>query len=171
MKIYWILAQQSARLGICERPRGGDWLADDLASLQLQAVDGLVSLLTPPEIGELGLQAEEQFCQNYALEWFAWPIPDRQVPQLSAAYLAWVDQLCQRIRAGQSMVVHCRMGVGRSSLIVACMALRLSSQSPEAIWAQIRHARGCELPDTAEQEQWLERFRAYASLHDELALE
>jgi protein-tyrosine phosphatase len=164
MKIYWILAEQSGQIGICERPRGSDWLEDDLRSLKLQGIDGLVSLLTPPEISELDLQAEEQLCQNYALEWFAWPIPDRQVPQLSAAYLTWIDQLCQRIRAGQSMVAHCRMGVGRSSLIVACMLQQLNGQSPSAIWELIANKRGCAVPDTAEQYGWLERFSAYRKL-------
>lgn len=85
------------------------------------------------------------------MEWFSWPIIDRQVPALSQGYLGWIEQLCQRVEAGQSLVVHCRMGVGRSSLIVACMLQQLKGQSPSAIWELIANKRGCAVPDTAEQ--------------------
>ena len=37
------------------RPRGGDWLADEIRSLRACGVDVLVSLLTGEEVGELDL--------------------------------------------------------------------------------------------------------------------
>jgi hypothetical protein len=40
------------------RPRGGEWLADELGSLWHVGVDVLVCALTDPELRELGLTAE-----------------------------------------------------------------------------------------------------------------
>jgi hypothetical protein len=32
--VYWITADTAGRLGTMARPRGGEWLADDLAALR-----------------------------------------------------------------------------------------------------------------------------------------
>src|ERR1700743_3176736 len=55
MKPYWINPGANGRLAIVPRPRGGDWLADDLHALRREGIDILVSLLTPSEVEELGL--------------------------------------------------------------------------------------------------------------------
>ncbi len=56
MNPYWINAN-GLRLAIVPRPRGWDWLADDIAALRSAGIDVLLSALTPAEIDELA------FCQ------------------------------------------------------------------------------------------------------------
>ena len=69
--IYWIPNEESSRLGIMPRPRGGDWLEDEIQSLQQQKVDVLVSLLTPEEIAELYLEEEEALCHAAGLQFLS----------------------------------------------------------------------------------------------------
>ena len=67
MNPFWI-RKEGLRLAIAPRPRGYDWLVDDIRLLKRAGVDVLVSALTPYEIEDMGLLEESQCCQNYGLE-------------------------------------------------------------------------------------------------------
>lgn len=70
VKIYWIHQfENNARVGIMARPRGNEWLKDEITSLQKQKVSVLVSLLEMEEVIELGLREEESLCaeQKYKI--------------------------------------------------------------------------------------------------------
>ena len=82
-------------------------------------VDVLVSLLTQEEITELDLAAEADLARIAGLRFLDFPIHDYTAPQLDAATVGFVEQLAQAVQSGQTIAVHCRMGIGRSSLIVA----------------------------------------------------
>jgi protein-tyrosine phosphatase len=55
------------------------------------------------------------------------------------------------------VVIHCRQGVGRSALIAACV-LVLRGVSVEKVFDLIENARGCSIPDTEEQRDWVNQF-------------
>ena len=57
MLIYQIQGPWRGRLAIVPRPRGGEWLDDDVRALKEQGFDLVVSLLTPDEAIDLGLAA------------------------------------------------------------------------------------------------------------------
>jgi hypothetical protein len=59
MNLVWINAP-GLQLAIVPRPRGGDWLLDDLRNLQAAGIDVLISLLTEAEAAELELSSEAQ---------------------------------------------------------------------------------------------------------------
>jgi hypothetical protein len=61
-EIYWIPGSWPGRLGIVPRPRGGDWLEDEIRAWRDAGLDVAVSLLTPDEAAELGLECEEEQC-------------------------------------------------------------------------------------------------------------
>ena len=44
-EIYWIRLDQPGAIGVMPRPRGGDWLEDEIANLCRLGVTTLVSLL------------------------------------------------------------------------------------------------------------------------------
>ena len=157
--LYWIPTPASGRLATMARPRGGDWLADELAAMRSLGVDALVCLLTDGELAELDLQAEAHLTVDAGLHFIQFPIPDYAVPRLELATAQLIAQLAQYVRAGQSIAVHCRQGIGRSSLIVASVLTQLGIEPPAA-WAAITAARGRPVPDTEEQRQWLVRFTA-----------
>ncbi|MBI3857233.1 MAG: dual specificity protein phosphatase family protein [Planctomycetes bacterium] len=138
------------------RPRGGDWLEDEIWSLKSQGVDILVSMLTPEEEVLLGLEAEEALARRHGLEFFSHPTPDRDIP--SSANETWklARSLAARFAEGKRIAAHCRMGIGRSPLMLACILVTQGLSADEA-WTAIGEARGCPVPDTLEQLDWLDR--------------
>ncbi len=65
------------------------------------------------------------------------------------------------IKKGHSLVVHCRMGIGRSSLIAASILLKMGNQSNvKDIIDKISIIRGLQVPDTEAQISWLKKNRA-----------
>jgi protein-tyrosine phosphatase len=138
------------------RPRGNDRLPDDLRILRQAGVNVIVSALTTSEDEELGLDAEGQECTQQGLILISFPIEDRSVPTDQAEFHALVDQLFQYSRKGKALAVHCRAGIGCTSLIAACILVKMGL-APEAAFRIIERARGCPVPDTPEQRKWVER--------------
>src|SRR5262245_24573351 len=79
--IYWLDDSQSGRIGIMPRPRGGDWLEDEIRALRDAGVDVIVSLLEKHEIEELDLQHEPVYCNANDIVYLSQPIVDRGVPK------------------------------------------------------------------------------------------
>jgi protein-tyrosine phosphatase len=153
MSTYWINLE-GIRLGIMPRPRGNDWLPDDLRLLRQAGVDVIVSALAASEVEELGLSAEAQECTQSGLIFIPFPIEDRSLPTDQAKFNSLVDQLLQYSKNAKAIVVHCRAGIGRSSLIAACVLAKMGIP-PEVAFRAIEAARGCPVPDTPEQRQWV----------------
>ena len=57
---------------------------------------------------------------------------------------------------GKTVVIHCRAGIGRASIIAAAV-LTLEVATPTAALEMIAAARGCPVPDTAEQVAWVQQ--------------
>ena len=155
--VYWIEGPWPSRLAIVPRPRGGDWLEEEVRSWKEAELDGVVSLLTPDENTELELNQEELLCRARDIQFYTHPIPDRGVPASRKATTDLVQKLETVLEAGQSVAVHCRQGIGRSSLIAALLLVS-AGIDPEAALAQISQARGCAVPDTLEQRNWIKSF-------------
>jgi protein-tyrosine phosphatase len=154
--VYWITAARPYRVGIVARPRGGDWLEDEIENLHRAGIEVLVSLLTSEEAAELGLQDEEQFCNRRGIQFFSLPIEDRSVPdELETG--RFLDVLVEQVKLQRGVGFHCRAGIGRSSMLSALALVRLG-WTPGAAFRAISEARGCKVPDTPEQEQWVQRF-------------
>jgi protein-tyrosine phosphatase len=162
-KIMFIINNESrGRLAIVPRPRGGDWLASEVANLKADGVDVVVSLLEPAEAVELGLADEGRACAVAGIEFVTMPIPDRGVPTRTAEFVATAEHLRERLAAGATVGIHCRACIGRSSMLAAVI-LVLHGVEPTDAWIRIEKARGIPVPDTAEQRRWVEivveRFR------------
>jgi protein-tyrosine phosphatase len=141
-------------LGIVPRPRGGDWLADEVRSWRAAQIDVVASLLTPEEAAELDLQAEEALAREEGLEYHAFPIPDYGVPRSRADLLSFLSRLEAALESGKNVAVHCRAGIGRSSVVVASL-LVAAGLEPEEAFRRIEKARGRPVPDTPEQREWV----------------
>jgi hypothetical protein len=154
--IYWLKAEGRGRLAVMPRPRGGDWLEDEILHLKRWGIECLVSLLTPEEEGFLGLEQEGALARQHGLRYFSHPVPDRDVPSSPKETWALARTLAGHFAAGSQIAVHCRMGIGRSPLLLACV-LVTTGLRPDDAWDLIGDARGCLVPDTQEQREWLER--------------
>ena len=155
--IYWINGPWPGKLAILARPRGEDWLEDEVAGWKEAGVDVVVSLLTGGEDSELGLVDERKQVQQHGLTFISFPIADYSVPTSKTELRQLASTLEQSLREGKSVGVHCRQGIGRSSVLAACV-LVTSGESPDNAFDQISSARGRPVPDTSEQRNWVTAF-------------
>jgi protein-tyrosine phosphatase len=144
----------SASLSIVLRPRGGDWLEDEIRALKTAGVQLLVSMLTPDEQAELDLSAEAACCSALGMEYLSVPIPDLGVPTDSASFENAIKKVISALQRGQSVAVHCRQSIGRSGMFTCAVLVALGLPVEKAI-ATASEARGLAVPETPQQRMWL----------------
>ena len=155
--IYWIEGPWRGKLAILARPRGADWLEDEVEAWKELGVDTVVSLLTPGEEVELSLTKERDLVRRSGLGFINFPIADYSVPGSEGATRLIIDELKDQLARGNKVGIHCRQGIGRSSVIAACILVELGASSGNA-FRQIESARGVSVPDTTEQKNWVASF-------------
>jgi protein-tyrosine phosphatase len=143
-------------LAITPRPRGGDWLDDDIAALAAGGVRVLVSLLCADEQIEPRLENEAAVCLTQGVAFIALPVPDLGAPIDTREFVQTVQDLAALLRAGKSVAVHCRQSVGRSGLLAVSIAVAVGVALESAI-EDVSTARGVRVPETAAQIEWLRR--------------
>ena len=150
--IFTIVRAGPGTLSTMPRPAGDAGLRADISALAALGVGALVSMLTPDEAARLGLSAEPAVAADHGLEFLNVPIFDFGLPDddLTAAS-AWVRGL---LHSGTHVVIHCRGGVGRSSILAGSVLVDEGMDSDEA-WEAIEVARGRPVPDTPAQRAWL----------------
>ena len=156
-EIYWIPEVMPGRLGIMARPRANEWLADEVAAWCRAGLTTVVCLLESTEVRELGLLEEPTLCAASSIEFLSFPIADRGVPQSIRKTVELVERMTSLVRTGAKVAIHCRAGIGRSSLIAGCVLIKLGFR-PDEVFPLIRRVRGVPVPDTSEQVQWLSVF-------------
>jgi protein-tyrosine phosphatase len=156
-EIYWIKGEWPGKLAIFPRPRGGDWLEDEIQDWTSAGLDVIVSLLTEEEAEDLELTMEPALCQSQGLEFISFPITDRSVPASREETLRLASRLAELLREAKNVGIHCRQGVGRASLLATCVLAQLGVDA-EAAFDQIGQTRGVAVPETAEQERWVKEL-------------
>ncbi len=135
-------------------PEGGDRLDELLDLLSDAGVSTLVSLLDEREAAVLGLAAEGAVAERAGVRFVQLPTSDFGVPESSAA-LAVAREVREELLNGKGVAIHCRAGIGRSSLLAA-VVLRLEGVRPAEAWATIGRARGVRVPETQAQRDLLD---------------
>jgi protein-tyrosine phosphatase len=156
-RLYWIDLQAAGRIAIMARPRAGGWLESEIENWKNLGIDVVVSLLKPEEVSELALQHEAALCRGCGIDFISCPIPDRSVPESRYTILQLARALAASVQDGRSVAIHCRAGIGRSSLMAACLLICSGIAAPQA-FALIRDSRGLSVPDTDEQRDWVLSF-------------
>jgi predicted protein tyrosine phosphatase len=156
-ELYWVEGPWPGRVAIMPRPRGGDWLQDEIQSWGRSGVDVVLSLLTGDEIAELNLTDEHLLSQKNGIQFLSFPISDRSVPVSVPAFTELLTTLVEQLGEGKNIAIHCRQGIGRAALIAICLLI-LSGVDPEAAIHQVGAARGCPVPETFEQRRWIADF-------------
>ena len=139
------------------RPRGDDWLEDDLKKIRCEGIQTIVSMLEGWEATSLGLASEEALCHQLGLQFVSYPIPDRSSPSDRGGFDGFVSDLADRLRAGENVGVHCRGCIGRSTIAAACTLTKLGWTARSALTA-VETVRGCIVPDTEEQAEFILDF-------------
>jgi protein-tyrosine phosphatase len=155
-ELYWIPGPWPGRLAIANRPRGGDWLVDETRGLSNVGVNVLVSLLEPEEEQDLELQHESNAAKTAGLDFVSYPIPDRGVPASVHEATGILGELSLALDHGKTVAVHCRQGIGRSAVIAASL-LVAAGHDPQRALEVVSAARGIRVPETREQQYWVEQ--------------
>lgn len=156
--IYWIQHAEPSHLAIVARPRGDEWLEEDLANFKRGGIDILVSLLMPDEAADLGLARESELANRSGIDFISYPVPDRTTPVDSAAFGLLILRLAEAVREGKHVGAHCRGCIGRATVTTAAVLNQLGLKPADAL-ALIEEARGCPVPDTPEQLKWILSFQ------------
>jgi protein-tyrosine phosphatase len=144
------------RVSTMAKPRGGEWLDDEMEELRAVGVDELVCALTAAEAAEVGLAQEPVAAKRARLDFTSVPAPDFGLFDSDTARPE-LERLLGRFQAGDWIVFHCRFGIGRSSALAAAMLI-LGGGDPDEVWTAIGEARGLRVPDTPEQRAWTLQF-------------
>src|ERR1700756_3027793 len=109
-KIYWLNEAWPGRIALSARPRGGDWLADEVADWKRAGIGSVLSLLEPQEETDLSLRDEAPEVRRQGLEFSSFPIPDRHVPASELKLVKVLEELDRTLAGGKNVLVHCRQG-------------------------------------------------------------
>jgi protein-tyrosine phosphatase len=158
-ELYWVDGPWSGKLAVAARPRGGDWLKDEIAAWHRARINSVVSLLTPDEEQSLDLNDEARIAKAAGFDFISFPIPDRQVPASQAAMAGVLEKINAALASGKNAVIHCRQGIGRSGLVAACLLITRGSDPVVAV-ETLSRKRGVPIPETPEQRRWIDNFAA-----------
>jgi len=157
--IFWIRERffDNEQLGMMPCPGGNENLEEEIKNLKAQGVDTLVCLLEQQEMESLGLALEEFYCRQAEMNFYHFPIPDYGVPTDTESFLTLVKRMDGELQDRKKLVVHCKGGIGRSSLVIAGVLLRKGVSLPFVFPTILRH-RGFQVPETTRQKDWIWRL-------------
>lgn len=153
-RLTWIEGDWPGRIAVSGRPRGGEWLEDEIKYWKQSGVEAIVSLLTPEEVKTLELQDEPLLCAKHGLNFYSLAVPDRGTPAAAKDASHIVAKIEDLLRRGHGVLLHCRVGLGRSAMLAAAV-LSAFGIEPEEAFRRIGAARRCVVPDTDEQHKWV----------------
>jgi NAD-dependent SIR2 family protein deacetylase/tetratricopeptide (TPR) repeat protein/protein-tyrosine phosphatase len=131
-------------------------------------VDLQVSLLEYEEFNELGLEGFEGQSERRKISLIKFPIRDESVPTSHKSFAKVIREIVRQLNDGKRVVVHCKGGLGRTGLTVACAivaASRNQINSTEAI-KMVRQARPRAI-ETIQQEKFVALFEEYWQIYSE----
>ena len=151
---YQINLQESGSLSISGRPRGYDWLENEIDAWCKSGVTHLISLLEPKEALNLGLRDEAFLSKQAKMSFTNFSIPDMQIPCNPNQFIDLALNLSQEIQSGQWIHIHCRSGIGRCALMATTILYFLGYEPKEAM-DLVSQYRKLQVPDTEEQKTFI----------------
>lgn len=142
-------------------------LATDLGSIRAWGAHALVTLLDEPEFDLLNVPRLGDMAEAAGLDWYHLPIPDMAAPgwQFERRWVYAGVRLRRLLRRGGRVVIHCRVGLGRSGAIAARLMVELGLAPSDAI-NLVRKARPGAI-QTSDQERHVLNIRPIPTAHDD----
>jgi len=158
-QLFSIPCPWQGNLAVIPRPRGGDWLEDEVRDWHRNGIDVVVSLLERDEAAQLNLLDEQNAAEANSIRFISFPIPDRGIPASTPDSLALITDIAGNLKQGKNVAVHCRQSIGRAGLIAAGVLVAAGATPDQAI-ATVSAARGIPIPETSEQCEWVRHLSA-----------
>ena len=95
-------------------------------------------------------------CRRAGLRWLYYPIDNFEIPRDTAAFDRVLAKALNTIHAGLAVCVHCYAGIGRTGLVLACVAGKLLGVGAAEAVRLVRSAR--EAFDTEEQVRFVHAY-------------
>jgi protein-tyrosine phosphatase len=94
----------------------------------------VVCLTTRDEVAELSPDYHAAIVAGRVpFRWMNLPVPNFGVPQDRAGFRAEVERIADALRRGDSVMLHCAAGVGRTGSTAACVLKALGLPADEAL--------------------------------------
>lgn len=153
MKVFWINDLENGILGMMPHPKGGDLLKKEIKFLKSQKVNCVLCLIENKEKIELGIEKEAYFCTQEKIDFIDFPIKDFGLPS-KEAYLKLINKINKRLLNDEKIVIHCRMGIGRTSIVTAGILIK-NGKAKDKIFEFLSKKRTIKVPDTKKQKDWV----------------
>src|SRR5271157_444300 len=101
-ELHWVKGPWPGKLALAARPRGGDWLHDELQSWQRAGVDTVVSLLTTDEEREFKLEDEGLDARAQGMKFLSLLINDREVLPSESSLKSKLQQMDDTLSSGKN---------------------------------------------------------------------
>lgn len=107
----------------------------------------------------LGIRDYQDKVAAHGLVYSVMPIIDMAIPESVHDAFTLISSISEAMTAGQSVLVHCRQGIGRAGMIAACVLLHLGcATSPHAAIEHVRQQRHKLAVQTSRQEQFVQWY-------------
>jgi len=139
-------------------------LRKDLSRLSSHyGINVLVSLITYQEMNEMHLNYMSLRVQEYGIESMHFALAEKHVPSPIDHIINIVNVIIHRMRDGKTVLVHCKGGKKRSSIVAMAVLVALGMSPSDAITCG-RNSRPGINPDPI-QALFLELFKHYWTQH------
>jgi len=145
----------------------GEWDRDldiDLESIQQWGAATVVTLIEHHEFELLNVAGLGRAIRERGMLWYHLPIRDVSIPSadFEDQWKAITPQLREQLFSGQSILIHCRGGLGRAGTIAACLLVDFGLTAENAM-AAVREARTGAI-ETEEQRHYVLKYERFAAV-------
>jgi protein-tyrosine phosphatase len=143
----------------------GAWdreLDEDLRRLREEfRTDLLVSLIEEHEFAQLQIEGLREQAPLFGIEVLGFPIRDVSVPYSIEQFHAVVKTIVGRLGEGETVVIHCMGGLGRTGVMAAaCLIAAVKDLSSTDAIEIVRRARAGTI-ETRQQEDYISEFKEF----------
>jgi protein-tyrosine phosphatase len=132
-------------------------LREDLSRLkEYYQTDVLITLIEKHEFSFLHIDNLFRELDSLGIKHIWFPIKDESVPDSLDIFMPLVKQIIHLTSLGNTVIIHCRAGLGRTGMVVACCLVALGYAPKRAIEV-VRNTREYTI-ETEEQEEYITKF-------------